>query len=279
MPFRKPTVPSYSAMQVGNEVPSAALLCWIMGLFFTESFKHTVLGFGHDQRSADLSAAFNTVNYKVWATCPWNQTGASVSPSQMVHLIPTRRPKAGSCSSSLGVLAMASQQIRLCSPWSYTLLILSEADSADAQLPQCLEEHQLSQTQPEEMHRTCVSIKRKCFLKLCRIQNPSPLFFSYMLPKQLPGIYTPLRVSASPGVRILFCSFQLQDTCLLFLRQQPVPFGPSIWFWAWVTARLSLSDQQKKMPRLCSWWKTQQHPSQSPAMGTVKKITAHNIIP
>lgn len=113
--------------------------------FSKRVLKCTELGVGHDQKSIDLSAAFNTADYKVRATCLQNQTGVNLNLSQMVHLIPLKRPKPGSCSSSLGVLAMASQQIRLHSPWSYTLLILSEADSADAQLPQCLEEHQLSQ--------------------------------------------------------------------------------------------------------------------------------------
>lgn len=149
MYFRKLTVPLYSATQVGNKVPSAVFLCWITGSFFKESFKVYRARVGHDQKSTNLSAAFNTVDYNVWATCLQNQTGVNLNLAQMVHLTPLRRPKIGSCSSSLGLLAMASQQIKLHSPWSYTLLILSEADSADAQLPQCLEEYQLSPAQPE----------------------------------------------------------------------------------------------------------------------------------
>lgn len=87
-----------------------------MGCFTKRDFKSTVLGFGLDQRSVDLSTAFSTLNYKVQATCLQNPTGVDQRVSQMVHLIPTRRLKAGSCSSSLGVPFMASQEIRLHSP-------------------------------------------------------------------------------------------------------------------------------------------------------------------
>lgn len=121
----------------------------LWGNFSKRVLKCTEPGIGHDHTSTDLCCIQHGLLQGV-SNSPAEQTGVNPNLSQMVPPIPLRRPKAGSCSSSLGVLAVASQQIRLHSPWIYTLLILSEADSADAQLPQCLEESQLSIAQHKE---------------------------------------------------------------------------------------------------------------------------------
>lgn len=115
----------------------------------------------------------STVCYKVWATRLQNKQESIPVCLRWLLFLPLRRPKAGSCSSSLGMLAGASQQIRLHSPWIYTLLLLSEADSADAQLPQCLEEYQLSSAQHKETESLHVSRRNIYF----SVQNPSPLLF------------------------------------------------------------------------------------------------------
>lgn len=133
----------YSCVQLGGHFSKRVLKC-------------TEPGVEHDHTSTDLCCTQHSL-LQGESKLPAEQTGVNPSLSQMVPLVAFRRPKAGSCSSSLGVLAVASQQIRLHSPWIYTLLILSEADSADAQLPQCLEEYQLSPAQHKEIESQHVS--------------------------------------------------------------------------------------------------------------------------
>lgn len=125
-------------------------------IFSKRVLKCTEPGTGHDHTSIDRCCTEHSLLQGV-SNWPAEGTGVSPSVSQMVPLAPVRRPKAGSCSSSSGGLAVASQQIRLHFPSIYTLLILSGADSADAQLPQRLEEYQLSPVQHKEIESLHVS--------------------------------------------------------------------------------------------------------------------------
>lgn len=147
--------------------------CVQCGVILLRVSKCTETGIGHNHTFIDLCCIQHSLQEGV-SNSPAEQTGVNPNLSQMVPLTPLRRPKAGSCSSSLGVLAVASQQIRLHSPWIYTLLILSETDSADAQLPQCLEEYQLSPAQ----HKEIESLLEEMFLK---DSNPSLLLFPIII--------------------------------------------------------------------------------------------------
>lgn len=195
------------------------------------------------------------VNHKVWGTCLQNQTGANLNLPQMARLIPLIRPTTCSCSSLLEVLAMASQQIRLHSPWNYTLLILSEADSADAQLPQCLEEYQLSPAQSESKDRMCACYPEETFLK---ILQDSESFLSYF-PYAAAWASYPTPSLCKLGATDSFSHLLLTRQLCHFLLDKAHTAHSFRFFWGWFPARLSLSDQQKEMPRLCSQWKIRQH--------------------
>ena len=123
----------------------------------------------------------------------------------------------------------------------------------------------------------CACIKRKYFLKLCRIHNPSPLLFLMHYHSNCLG-FIPTPSLCMPRCNRLLCvSSAYKITLPLPLQQGLGPNSPPIWvFLGWVTARLSLSDQQKEMPRLCSQWNIWQHTSQSTGMDTAKKITILN---
>lgn len=190
----------------------------------------------------------------------------------MARLIPLIRPTTCSCSSLLEVLAMASQQIRLHSPWNYTLLILSEADSADAQLPQCLEEYQLSPAQSESKDRMCACYPEETFLK---ILQDSESFLSYF-PYAAAWASYPTPPLCKLGATDSFSHLLLTRQLCHFLLDKAHTAHSFRFFWGWFPARLSLSDQQKEMPRLCSQWKIRQHISWSTRTDTAKKTTALN---
>lgn len=68
--------------------------------------------------------------------------------------------------------------------------------------------------------------QEEMYLKALQDSESLPSFFSYTLPNRLPAIYTPLCVSASLGVRILFCIFQLRDTCPTSSQTTTCPYWP-----------------------------------------------------
>lgn len=71
--------------------------------------------------------------------------------------------------------------------------------------------------------------QEQIFLKTLQDSKSFPSSFPYALSQQLPGIHTPLNLSAHLGARLLFVSSASKITVLLPLRQGPGPNSPSIW--------------------------------------------------